>query len=294
MTETVGLISLLGAGGFGAIIGWYTYYINRYRKGGVEFSDLATVIGIIGGGAITQLFDTPNTPLFGAYGIGLFVGFFGYFLTLLLLVAASKNFDADWFLDGRRKVPQPPFGIPDGVDRGAMLDAGNKKSPDFAAPVFNPTIVVNTRADEDDLALPSTKANEIIDQCEAVWDAHKDNCSGFAKAVATKFGVTLTGQANDIVDQIKGSAWTRLSDGAAAKAAADEGKLVIAGMKGADQVPAASNGHIVVVVSGPIHTNRYPSAYWGTLNGVGRKNTTLNYAWKSGDRDRITYACRVV
>ena len=34
----------LGAAGFGAIIGWYVYYINRYRKGDVQFSDLTTLV----------------------------------------------------------------------------------------------------------------------------------------------------------------------------------------------------------------------------------------------------------
>jgi hypothetical protein len=95
-------IQLVGAGGFGIIIGWYVYYINRYRKADVQFSDLVTVIGIIGGGAILALFPA-RTDLFGAYGIGLVIGFFGYLLTLILLVRNSKNFGMDWFLDGRRK-----------------------------------------------------------------------------------------------------------------------------------------------------------------------------------------------
>lgn len=99
------LIQMLGAGGFGAIIGWYVYYINRYRKGDVQFSDLVTVIGIIGGTAILQLFPAA-TDLFGAYGVGLFLGFFGYFFALLLMVNGSENFNVDWFLDGRSKKPR--------------------------------------------------------------------------------------------------------------------------------------------------------------------------------------------
>ncbi|RMG95735.1 MAG: hypothetical protein D6706_11385, partial [Chloroflexi bacterium] len=59
------LIQLLGAGAFGAIIGWYVYYINRYRKGDVQFSDLVTLIGILGGGTIVSLFPA-RTDLFGA------------------------------------------------------------------------------------------------------------------------------------------------------------------------------------------------------------------------------------
>ncbi len=105
-------IQLLGAGGFGAIIGWFVYYINRYRKGDVQFSDLTTLIGILGGGAVLALFPA-KSALFGAYGIGLFLGFFGYFAFLLLWVRISKNFTVDWFLDGRRRKPTSSYEIPD-------------------------------------------------------------------------------------------------------------------------------------------------------------------------------------
>jgi hypothetical protein len=107
-------IQLLGAGGLGFVIGWYIYYINRYRRSDVQISDLLTLIGAIGGGATTALFPA-KTDLFGAYGIGLFLGFFSYFLVLIVLVGISKNFDADWFLDGRRKKPVDPYVIPDGT-----------------------------------------------------------------------------------------------------------------------------------------------------------------------------------
>jgi hypothetical protein len=104
------MLQLVGAGAFGALIGWYVYYINRYRKGSVQFSDLVTLIGILGGAAILALFPA-GTDLFGAYGIGLAIGFFAYFLVLLMLAASSSNFNGDWFLDGRRKNPGPDWGF---------------------------------------------------------------------------------------------------------------------------------------------------------------------------------------
>jgi hypothetical protein len=107
-------IQLLGAGGFGTLIGWYVYYINRYRKADVQLSDLVTLIGVLGGGAILAIFPA-RSDLFGAYGIGLFAGFFGYFIVLIFLVGTSKNFDTDWFLDGRRIRPVEPYFIPEGV-----------------------------------------------------------------------------------------------------------------------------------------------------------------------------------
>lgn len=110
-SQSASILQIIGAGGFGGLLGWYVYYINRYRKGDVQLSDLVTLIGVLGGGAILALFPA-SSELFGAYGIGLFVGFFGYFLCLLFLVGSSRNFDADWFLDGRRKRPEEPYYIP--------------------------------------------------------------------------------------------------------------------------------------------------------------------------------------
>jgi len=108
------VLQLWGAGCFGAFIGWYLYYINRHRKSEVQIGDLVTVIGVIGGGAVLALFPA-KSDLFGAYGIGLAVGFFGYFVVLIVLVGFSQNFGMDWFLDGRRKRPTGEFYIPGDV-----------------------------------------------------------------------------------------------------------------------------------------------------------------------------------
>ena len=102
-----------GALGFGTVIGWYLYFINRYRKADVQIGDLTTVIGAIGGAAVLKMFGD-DASLFGAYGIGIAVGFFGYFLSLVFLVGHSRDFNADWFLDGRR--PNPPAGWGYGPD----------------------------------------------------------------------------------------------------------------------------------------------------------------------------------
>jgi hypothetical protein len=107
-------LPLIGAGCFGALIGWYVYYINRYRKGDVQLSDIVTLLGAIGGAAVLALFPA-KSDLFGAYGIGLAVGFFGYFLLLSLMVWKSNNFNVDFFLDGRRKLVAKNFFIPEYV-----------------------------------------------------------------------------------------------------------------------------------------------------------------------------------
>ena len=134
-----------------------------------------------------------------------------------------------------------------------------------------------------------TTAQDIIDACEAEWDAHKSDCSGFAKAVGIRLGVTLTGMADDIVDEIQQPPWSSVADGPAAADQAAQGKFVIAGLKGADQQVPDAHGHVVVVVQGQPAQSLYPVAYWGQLGGVGKKDMTLNWAWRQGDRDHVVY-----
>ena len=138
--ELASTIQKIGAGAFGAVVGWYVYYINRYRKDDVQLSDIVTLIGAIGGAAITGLFSA-KTDLFGAYGIGLAVGFFLYYAILNTMVARSPNFDADFFLDGRRRRPIEPMYIPEGW-RGAVssgmdqtFQAGGPVNPPPSGPV---------------------------------------------------------------------------------------------------------------------------------------------------------------
>jgi len=89
-----------GAFAFGAVIGWFTYFVNRYRSE-VVLGDVLSIIGAVGGGAVLALFPA-GTALFAAYGLGLAAGFFGYFLVLVLLVLCTPGWTLAWFLDGRR------------------------------------------------------------------------------------------------------------------------------------------------------------------------------------------------
>jgi hypothetical protein len=114
-TTPITPLQALGAFGFGALIGWYVYFINRYRKDNISPTDLATLVGVLGGGTILAIFPK-STDLFGAYGIGLAVGFFGYFVILHHMVKKSDNFNNDWFLDGRRNKLADNEVIPEGTD----------------------------------------------------------------------------------------------------------------------------------------------------------------------------------
>jgi hypothetical protein len=86
-------VDLWGALCFGIIIGWVTYRTLRRQGETVALSNIASVIGAVGGGAVTALFSSP--ALFGWYSIGLLIGFFGY-----LVFAAIVFRDVKWLGDG--------------------------------------------------------------------------------------------------------------------------------------------------------------------------------------------------
>jgi hypothetical protein len=297
---------MLGAGGFGAIIGWFVYYVNRYRSGEVQFSDLTTLIGVIGGASVLSLFgNEAGGPkgagvLFGAYGIGLFAGFFGYFVVLIILVAMSKGkFTCTWFLDGRRKKLDADEEIQGTRPTMAAMDVPNDPVPPVAPPPAAPMVIaVNPPALAANLAADTinpTAAN-IIATCEAQWDANKADCNAFVLAVTGALGVGgLTAPADAITNTITTDpAWRVLADGVEAKQAADAGQLVIGGLKSTEHTPPRANGHVVIVVSGGLAQGKYPTGYWGSLGGTPYKNMTINYAWNAADRDAVHYAARAI
>jgi hypothetical protein len=77
------------------VVGWVVYRTLRRKEGSAALSDIATVIGAIGGGAVTALFK--NADLFGAYSIGLAIGFFLYFL--IGLAVSGKESAKGWMGD---------------------------------------------------------------------------------------------------------------------------------------------------------------------------------------------------
>jgi hypothetical protein len=86
-------VSFVGAFGFGVVIGWVTYRTLRRTGETVALSNIATVLGAVGGGAVTALFNTRE--LFGWYSIGLTVGFFLY-----LILGATVFKRLMWLGDG--------------------------------------------------------------------------------------------------------------------------------------------------------------------------------------------------
>lgn len=154
------------------------------------------------------------------------------------------------------------------------------------------TLDVADQVDLFELLKLDPNAQRIIEACRFAWPANQSDCSGFVREVAKAIKVSLSGQANEIVDQISGPGWTKIRNGIDAKQAADEGKFVIAGLKGSEQQEPSPHGHVVVVVSGPLHNGKYPTAYWGALKGTGRQNETINWAWTKADLANVKYAAR--
>ncbi len=136
---------------------------------------------------------------------------------------------------------------------------------------------------------------DIAAICAKHYDAHKLDCSGFARAVAKDVGVELVGLANQIVDTLatESDGWERLDNGAQAAEAA-KSRLVLAGLRGDDQTKPDPHGHLVVVVPGPLNRGKYPTAWWGSLAGNPRQNETINWAWTEQDRDKVVYAAHTV
>jgi uncharacterized membrane protein YeaQ/YmgE (transglycosylase-associated protein family) len=90
----------VGALLFGVVVGWITYRTLVRRSGPADISDIATVIGAVGGGAVVGLFDSKH--LFGLYSIGLAIGFFGYLLVFFLINGRRQT--GDVMGDGERPV----------------------------------------------------------------------------------------------------------------------------------------------------------------------------------------------
>jgi len=156
----------------------------------------------------------------------------------------------------------------------------------------------SARADVGD-AEKAAKRGRVIAACTRHWPDNKGDCSAFVKAVAHELTLDLTGQANDIYDQISKSPWTKIGIGGNAATiagvTAGEGNLVIAAKK--DQ----PNGHVAVVVD---YRNAFDSykpvdrdkavAFWGNLGSVGQEYMRITKSWTASELNEVLYAYRPI
>lgn len=123
--------------------------------------------------------------------------------------------------------------------------------------------------------MSSSTARDIVAACQHALPDHFNDCSGFARDVASRCGVFLFGDANQIVDTVANS-WIPVRDGLEAATMAAAGFLVIAG------AAASGHGHVVIVVDGPTAHGRYPYAFWGAYHGLHVLGETVNVGFTRG------------
>jgi hypothetical protein len=85
MDSGASVVMTVGAFLFGAVVGFITYRALIRTTDKAAVSDVGAVVGVIGGGAVTGLFDPKKSDLFGWYAIGLAVGLAAYFVAFALL-----------------------------------------------------------------------------------------------------------------------------------------------------------------------------------------------------------------
>jgi hypothetical protein len=132
---------VVGAFAFGVLLGWYVYYINRYRKGEIQIGDIVTLVGAIGGGAVLALFNEKN-KLFGAYGVGLAVGFFAYFrfrfVSFIFLLSINVVDDNHFlkFADGFRLGFRLAYGCDQEICRSSSVRRAASRQIQPREPLF--------------------------------------------------------------------------------------------------------------------------------------------------------------
>jgi len=140
------------------------------------------------------------------------------------------------------------------------------------------------------------RRSRIIAACTKHWPGQTHDCSGFVRAVAADLGVTLTGQANQIYDQIHQRPWTAIGTGnnttAVAGLSAAEGNFVVGASRGAD------NGHVAIIVDYQNAFASYPAderntaiGFWGSMRSVGgRDYTKITESWGTATMEGTYFA----
>lgn len=131
---------------------------------------------------------------------------------------------------------------------------------------------------------------DIVAACQKWYSSFSNDCSGFVRAVTEELGHPVSGNANGIMNELASSrAWESI-DRAAAVEAVKTGALVIAGLKSSEHNPARNNGHVVIVIDGPLYRNTYPLVWGGSIgNAQSRGTKTVGEVWNRSDRDAVKY-----
>lgn len=133
--------------------------------------------------------------------------------------------------------------------------------------------------------------DEIVAACRKHYTAHSNDCSAYVRAVTAELGHPVSGNANGIMNELANTPdrWEPL-DRAAAIEAVKNGALVVAGLKSSDHNPPRNNGHVVIVVDGPLYRNTYPLVWGGSIGSAQSPGTkSVGEVWNRSDRDAVRY-----
>ena len=137
----------------------------------------------------------------------------------------------------------------------------------------------------------------IIKKCEQSWDEefiagvkNNNNCSGFIKSVAKKLDISLPQlQADGIMDAVEKS-WTKIATGAEAAKKAAAGFFVVAGLNSKKHSKSVSQGHVVIVIDGPLYRAAYPKCWGGSTGSAQSKgDKSVGEVWNTVDRNNVVY-----
>lgn len=132
---------------------------------------------------------------------------------------------------------------------------------------------------------------EIVAACRNNYAAFSNDCSGFVRAVTSELGHPVSGNANGIMNELANatSTWEPITRQQAVDAV-KTGALVIAGLKSSDHTPPRNNGHVVIVIDGPLYRDTYPLCWGGSIgNAQSRGNKSVGEVWNRTDRDAVLY-----
>ena len=111
--ERSALAVSIGAVCFGIVIGYVTYR-TLVRKGSAVITDIAGVVGAVGGGTVTVWFDHSKGDSFAYYSMGLLGGMILYYVQFLL--TNGRKAGADMLsaqVQDVRGLPTNPARTPD-------------------------------------------------------------------------------------------------------------------------------------------------------------------------------------
>lgn len=158
-----------------------------------------------------------------------------------------------------------------------------------------PDMAAGSKASESELYRPvgtgpciptNQMARQILQTCEDVYEANKNDCNQFVKAASNPyFGDIFNGlDADGIIAKLSDSAsrWSRTNSITECIKQAQSGNFVIAGMTSAEL--GAGHGHLAVVVACPPQLSdntKVPLGYAGSIGGGAIKGERLTGTFRA-------------